>query len=91
MLTCVTAHVPSSENPNVTAITSLISRHSTSPAFAYRVTASSVPHTLCILFVPSANCGGNPTASNAGTEINPPPPAIESMNPAASPAKNSSR
>src|SRR5262245_25667693 len=46
-----------------------------------------VPTLLWNLLVPSAACGGSPTASSAGTVINPPPPAMESMKPPASPAK----
>jgi hypothetical protein len=50
----------------------------------------SVPQVDCILLVPKAICGGKPAASNAGTEINPPPPAMASMNPALSPARKRS-
>jgi hypothetical protein len=42
------------------------------------------------LFVPSATCGGRPAHSNAGTEIKPPPPAMESMKPALRPAQKRS-
>src|SRR6187431_975300 len=40
------------------------------------------------LLVPNATCGGSPHASSAGTVMSPPPPAMASMNPPASPAKN---
>jgi hypothetical protein len=38
-----------------------------------------VPKELWALFVPIAKAGGNPAQSSMGSEISPPPPAIESM------------
>src|SRR4051794_13285538 len=46
-----------------------------------------VPKELWNLLVPSASCGGRPEASNAGTVMSPPPPAMASMKPPAKPAR----
>ena len=40
------------------------------------------------LLVPKAKFTGNPRASNAGVEIKPPPPTVESINAAINPANN---
>ena len=41
-----------------------------------------VPSEAATLFVPRAKCGGSPAMRRAGVLIRPPPPAIESINPA---------
>jgi hypothetical protein len=87
LLTCVTVHVPRAGKHKGHQHGEAHLRQATRPAFAYFRTAMSVPQVDCILFVPSAICGGRPAHSNAGKEINPPPPAMASMNPALSPAK----
>src|SRR5438477_468195 len=43
------------------------------------------PHVACNLFVPSACCGLIPRLNRTGSVISPPPPAIESTNPATTP------
>jgi hypothetical protein len=48
-----------------------------------------LPQVPCSLFVPRARWGGMPVASRAGNEMIPPPPAMESTNPANSPASHS--
>jgi hypothetical protein len=65
LLTCVTVQVPRQAKTNVTSTVSRTCGHETSPAFAYFRTAISVPQVDCILFVPSAICGGSPAHSSA--------------------------
>ena len=44
--------------------------------------AVDVPNTACSLFVAKAFKGGRPNKRSTGVTIKPPPPAIESINPA---------
>ena len=46
------------------------------------ITDRVVPKLAENLFVPAAVAGGRPTAKYMGKDISPPPPAIESINPA---------
>src|SRR6266542_3874576 len=57
---------------------------STRPARENRMSAANEPKTDWPLFVPSARCGGRPTARKTGSVTSPPPPAIASIVPAAS-------
>src|SRR6266511_1567203 len=56
---------------------------STRPARENRMSAANEPKTDWPLFVPSARCGGRPTARKTGSVTSPPPPAIAAMVPAA--------
>ena len=47
-----------------------------------RAVVNVVPHVEDNLLVAIARCGDNPAIINAGRDINPPPPAIESISPA---------
>src|SRR2546421_970572 len=62
---------------------------SISPALAKCQAALPEPKVAWSLFVPKANSGGMPTFRRTGKVINPPPPAMESTNPAQSPVRNS--
>src|SRR6266542_559370 len=63
---------------------------STLPRRQNEIADAVAPNTAWPLFVPSATCGGKPAASRAGSEINPPPPAIASTSPAKNAAATSS-
>ena len=67
---------------------SLILRKSTIPLRTKYKLAKKLPPHACSLLVPNAAAGGNPAHINAGMVSKPPPPAIESINPATRATKN---
>ncbi len=81
-LRCRASFAPKKEAPNE-------ARAETAAIFQQRAlfrenvsAANVVPQAAENLFVPSALCVGSPAKKYAGIEINPPPPAIESIKPA---------
>ena len=58
------------------------------PARQKEKTLIKPPIEAASLLVPKAKFTGNPRASNAGVEIKPPPPTVESINAAINPANN---
>lgn len=83
----ITSQVPSREPTNVIGIRRFTKGHSTLPERAYAIAAVNAPNTLDNLLLPSATLGGKLVSNMAGTEINPPPPTMESTKPANAPAK----
>ena len=63
-------------------------RRSTAPLWMKLAVAVKLPNTAWALLVARAETGGSPDHSKAGTEISPPPPAIESTSPASRASTN---
>ena len=85
---CCTRMAPAIEPISVRKIVSFWSlRFTARRRIKYRL-AEKEPPTDCSLLVASACAGGTPTASRAGTVSSPPPPAMESINPASSATAN---
>src|SRR5439155_6431539 len=72
----------------VKTMPSLDSLQSIRPALPKCQVALPEPKVACSLLVPKASPGAIPTLSSTGSVIKPPPPAIESTNPAQSPVRN---
>ena len=81
--------VPRADPINADSINGLISAHVILLFFSIKNVAVAVPILPCNLLVPRAAKGGMPDKINAGRDINPPPPANVSSNPAITATKNS--